>query len=96
MKKTYVLNNLVLLQPISSTSQTKGGLTLSEADKKQVGVEKALVLDIGPLCTDAIKIGDVAIYSAGMVDSVEVDGDIFKCIHEQFILLTQREEEVSP
>lgn len=95
MKKkviTKVMNNLVLLDPIEQTTTTKGGLILSEQDRKEIGVEKAKVVDVGPLCTDAIRIGDVAIYNAGMVDSVEIDGDIFRCIPEQFISLIQREE----
>ena len=87
--KTKVMGQFVMLEPIEQTVKTKGGLLLSEADRKDIGVEKARIVNVGPLVTQEIKVGDVAIYSIDRVDSVDVDGDIFRILHESFILLIQ-------
>lgn len=80
----------VLLEPISETQTTAGGLLLGEQERKQIGVEKATIINIGPLCSDAIQVGDVAIYENKMVNSVDVDGEIFRVLPEDFIILVQR------
>ena len=88
---TKCMGNFVMLEPIKHVAETEGGLYLSEADKQQVGVEKAKIVSIGPMCTQELKIGDIAIYNQGHVDSVDVDGVIFRVIAEQFIILIQNE-----
>ena len=86
------MGNFVMLDPIEQTVKTKGGLLLSEADRKDIGVEKARIISVGPFVTQELNVGDIAIYNTSRVDSVDVDGDIFRILHEQFILLIQREE----
>ena len=91
MKTTKVMGRFVLLEKIEQTTSTKGGILLSEQDRKDIGVEKAKIIDKGPLCSDAIALGDVAIYNANRVDRVDVDGTIFSILPEDFIILIQRD-----
>ena len=88
-KNTKVMGNFVMVEPIESTQKTKGGLVLSEADRKEIGVEKGRIISVGPLCHQEFNEGDIAIYNASNVDGVEVDGDIFKVLAEHFIILIQ-------
>lgn len=84
------MNKFVLLRPLKEATKTKGGLLLSEEDKKDIGVEKAEIINIGPLCSDAVQVGDMAIYDSRMVNSVDVDGEIFRVLLEDHIILIQR------
>ena len=88
------MGRFVLLEKIEQTTSTKGGILLSEQDRKDIGVEKARIVDKGPLCSDAISIGDIAIYNADRVDRVDVDGTIFSILLEDFIILIQTEDVV--
>lgn len=89
--KTKVMGQYVLLEKIEQTTHTKGGLLLSEQDRQDIGVEKSKIVDKGPLCSDAVEIGDIAIYNAQRVDKVDVDGTIFRILPEDFIILIQRD-----
>ena len=89
---TKVMVDFVMVEPIEQTTQTKGGLLLSEQDRKEIGVEKAKIVSVGPLCTQEIKVGDIAIYNADRVDSVDVDGEIYRVLPEHSIILIQTED----
>ena len=83
------MGTFVMVDPIQQTTKTKGGLILSEQDRKEVGVEKGRIISVGPLCHQELNIGDIAIYNANNVDPVDVDGQIFKVLNEHFIILIQ-------
>lgn len=89
MKNTKVMGNFVMVEPVEQTQKTKGGLVLSEADRKEIGVEKGRIISIGPLCRQEFKVGQIAIYNVNNVDGVDVDGEIFKVLAEHFIILIQ-------
>ena len=79
-----------MVDTIEETQTTKGGLMLGQEDKKHFGVEKGKVVSIGPLCSDALQEGDTIIYDANMCNAVDVDGELFKVIREDLIILVQR------
>lgn len=90
-KSTKVRGQWILVDKINEEHKSKGGLLLSESDVKEAGTEKATVIDVGPASTGAIKIGDIAIYESNLANSVEIDGEIFRVVPEQYIILVQRD-----
>ena len=80
----------LLIEPIEMEQKTKGGLLLSTADKKEIGVEKAIVKGVGEGCT-VIKEGNVVIYEGRMANKVDVDGEILKVLPENQVILVEGE-----
>lgn len=93
MMKTLARSKWVILDKIEEQATTTGGLLLTQADQMHLGVEKAIVTGIGPLVTDAIKIGDIAIYDKNHTNKVDIEGEIFQILWEDHIILVQRDEE---
>lgn len=78
----------LLIEPIEMTQKTKGGLLLSTSDKKEIGVEKAKVIDAGEGCA-VIKKGNVIIYEGRAASKVDVDGEILKVLPENQVILVE-------
>lgn len=91
--KTLVRNNYLMVEEIVEQKKTKGGLLLSENDVKEIGVAKGKVLDVGPNTTGTVKVGDIAVYDKRFSNAVDLDGEIFKVIQEQYIIIIQREDD---
>ena len=88
--KTLVRNAYILIEEINEVKKTSGGLMLSEGDTKEISMGKGKVLDVGPLVTDGVLVGDIAIFDKRMAHSVDVDGEIFKVLGENQVILIQR------
>lgn len=91
--KTLVRNNFVMIKKIVEQAQTKGGLLLSEGDRKETGIIKGEVIDLGDKTTGTTQLGDIAFFEERYSAGVDVDGEIFTIIMEHHILLIQREDE---
>lgn len=79
----------LLIEPIEMEQKTKRGLILSDADKREIGVEKALVKGSGEGCA-TIKEGDVIIYEGRSANKVDIDGDIMKVLPENSVILVEK------
>ena len=89
-KKVHVRGSWILVEEIKEVKTSKGGLLLGENDVKAHGIERANVMDVGPATTGEVQVGDVAIYDTSMAHTIDLEGELFRVIPEQYIILIER------
>lgn len=81
--------NLVVIKPDEVKTKTAGGIIVPETVVAKAKPQKGVIIEVGPKCENS-KPGDVVIYGKDSGFELEIDGDMYRMMAENDVVLTKK------